>query len=155
MEEEKMKSIILYNQGGYSPELLAFNGETNFAILYYACTIKPYVLARKLDDDVRSDEFEEVACFEKYDDCLQKYQSLVLQHLEKTIPVTELFKHLKKTDLDNVVGLAGEKIMDDEDDERRWEKIWSALIRYRHPIIKECIEKIQVLYDVKISGWDK
>ena len=57
-----MKSIILYNQGGYSPELLAFNGETNFAILYYACTIKPYVLARKLDDDVRSDEFEEVAC---------------------------------------------------------------------------------------------
>ena len=40
-----MKSIILYNQGGYSPELLAFNGETNFAILYYACTIKPYVLA--------------------------------------------------------------------------------------------------------------
>ena len=98
---------------------------------------------------------EEVACFEKYDDCLRKYQSLVLQHLENTIPVAELFKHLKKTDLDNVVGLAGEKIMDDEDDERRWEKIWSALIRYRHPIIKECIEKIQVLYDVKISGWDK
>lgn len=150
-----MKSIILYNQGGYSPELLAFNGETNFAILYYACTIKPYVLARKLDDDVRSDEFEEVACFEKYDDCLCKYQSLVLQHLERTIPVKELFKHLKRTDLDNVVGLAGEKIMDDEDDERRWEKIWSALIRYRHPIIKECIEKIQVLYDVKISEWDK
>lgn len=112
-----MKSIILYNQGGYSPELLAFNGETNFAILYYACTIKPYVLASKLDDDVRSDEFEEVACFEKYDDCLRKYQSLVLQHLENTIPVAELFKHLKKTDLDNVVGLAGEKIMDDEDDE--------------------------------------
>ncbi len=27
-----MKSILLYNQGGYSPELLAFNGETNFAI---------------------------------------------------------------------------------------------------------------------------
>ena len=65
-----MKSIILYNQGGYSPELLAFNGETNFAILYYACTIKPYVLACKLGDDVRSNEFEEVACFEKYDDCL-------------------------------------------------------------------------------------
>ena len=150
-----MKSIILYNQGGYSPELLAFNGETNFAILYYACTIKPYVLASKLDDDVRSDEFEEVDCFEKYDDCLRKYQSLVLQHLENTIPVAELFKHLKKTDLDNVVGLAGEKILVDEDDERRWEKIWSALIRYRHPIIKECIEKIQVLYDVKISGWDK
>lgn len=103
----------------------------------------------------RNDEFEEVACFEKYDDCLRKYQSLVLQHLENTIPVAELFKHLKKTDLDNVVGLAGEKIMDDEDDERRWEKIWSALIRYRHPIIKECIEKIQVLYDVKISEWDK
>ena len=109
----------------------------------------------KLDGDVRSDEFEDVACFEKYDDCLRKYQSLVLQHLENTIPVAELFKHLKKTDLDNVVGLAGEKITDDEDDERRWEKIWSALIRYRHPIIKECIEKIQVLYDVKISGWDK
>ena len=62
MEEEKMKSIILYNQGGYSPQLLAFNGETNFAILYYACTIKPSVLASKLDDDVRSDEFKEVAC---------------------------------------------------------------------------------------------
>lgn len=59
-----MKSILLYNQGGYSPELLAFNGETNFAILYYACTIKPYVLASKLDDDVRSNEFEEVARFE-------------------------------------------------------------------------------------------
>lgn len=99
MEEEKMKSIILYNQGGYPPELLAFNGETNFAILYYACTIKPYVLACKLGDDVRSNEFEEVACFEKYDDCLRKYQSLVLQHLEKTIPVAELFKHLKRTDL--------------------------------------------------------
>ncbi len=100
-----MKSILLYNQGGYSPELLAFNGETNFAILYYACTTKPYVLASKLYDDVRSDEFEEVACFEKYDDCLCKYQSLVLQHLERTIPVKELFKHLKRTDLDNVVGL--------------------------------------------------
>ena len=128
-----MKSIILYNQGGYSPELLAFNGETNFAILYYACTIKSYVLACKLGE----------------------YQSLVLQHLEKTIPVAELFKHLKRTDLDNVVGLAGEKIMDDEDDERRWEEIWSALIRYRHPIIKECIEKIQALYNVHLSGWDK
>ena len=98
-----MKSIILYNQGGYSPELLAFNGETNFAILYYACTIKPYVLASKLDDDVRSDEFEEVACFEKYDDCLRKYQSLVLQHLENTIPVAELFKHLKKGLTDTLV----------------------------------------------------
>ena len=54
---KKMKSIILYNQGGYPPELLAFNGETNFAILYYACTIKPYVLACKLGDDVRSNEF--------------------------------------------------------------------------------------------------
>lgn len=47
------------------------------------------------------------------------------------------------------------RLVPSEDDERRWEKIWSALIRYRHPIIKECIEKIQVLYDVKISGWDK
>ena len=27
-----MKSIILYNQGGYSPELLAFNGETNGSV---------------------------------------------------------------------------------------------------------------------------
>ena len=71
-----MKSIILYNQGGYSPELLAFNGETNFAILYYACTIKPYVLASKLDDDVRSDEFEEVACFEKYERLFKKISVL-------------------------------------------------------------------------------
>ena len=154
-----MNSIILFNYGDYPAELLAFNGETNFAILYHACTIKPYVVARKLVEDLqdkmRSDRWEEVACFEEYDDCLCKYQSLVLQHLERTIPVKELFKHLKRTDLDNVVGLAGEKIMDDEDDERRWEEIWSALIRYRHPIIKECIEKIQVLYDVKISEWDK
>ena len=89
-----MKSIILYNQGGYSPELLAFNGETNFAILYYACTIKPYVLASKLYDDVRSDEFEEVACFEKYDDCLCKYQSLCLENLDKTIRLAELFYDL-------------------------------------------------------------
>lgn len=145
MEEEKMKAVLLYNQGGYSPQLLAFNGETNFAILYYACTRKPYVLARKLDDDVRSDEFEEVACFEKYDDCLQKYQSLVLQNLEKTIPVAELFKHLKKTDLDQVFNC---KSLDDE-------RIWSALIRYRHPMIKECIERIQALYNVHLSGWDK
>ena len=150
MEEEKNEIYFTYNQGGYSPELLAFNGETNFAILYYACTIKPYVLARKLDDDVRSDEFEEVACFEKYDDCLCKYQSLVLQHLERTIPVKELFKHLKRTDFEKG-GVWGVRKMwwRVEDDERRWEEIWSALIRYRHPIIKECIEKIQVLYDVK------
>lgn len=121
-------------------------------ISMYTNTLEPHsaiALARAIAND------EEVACFEKYDDCLCKYQSLVLQHLERTIPVKELFKHLKRTDLDNVVGLVGEKIMDDEDDERRWEEIWSALIRYRHPIIKECIEKIQVLYDVKISGWDK
>ena len=45
-----MKSIILWDQEGYPPELLAFNGETNFAILYYACTLKPYVVASKLGE---------------------------------------------------------------------------------------------------------
>lgn len=142
-----MKSIILWDQEGYPPELLAFNGETNFAILYYACTPKPYVVARKLvestEDKMKSDKWEEVACFYEYDDCLRKYQSLVLQHLEKSIPVEEMFKHLKRTNLDEVFNC---KSLDDE-------RIWSALIRYRHPIIKECIEKIQTLYDVKISGW--
>ena len=139
-----MKSIILWDQEGYPPELLAFNGETNFAIIYYACTLKPYAVASKLGDK-HSNEWVLVARFEEYDDCLRYYQSMVLQHLENTIPVEELFKNLKRTDLDNVFSCKNPY------DER----LWSALIRYRHPLIQECIEKIQALYDVKISGEDK
>ena len=76
-----MNHITFKDENNFDIDVLAFDGESNFAILDRSSTGSPtpYVVVNGLDVESASWCYSE-GYFDNYEDCVRKYKSSVLEH---------------------------------------------------------------------------
>lgn len=86
---------------GFDINVLAFDGESNFAILDRTSTGSPtpYVVVKGLDTESATWSNSE-GYFANYEDCVRKYKSSVLEHTQSDIPMKAMFEYLLRRDIE-------------------------------------------------------
>ena len=96
-----MNHITFKDKEGFDIDVLAFDGESNFAILDRTSTGSPtpYVVVKGLDVESASWSYSE-GYFDDYEDCVRKYKSSVLEHTKSDIPMKAMFAYLLRRDIE-------------------------------------------------------
>lgn len=90
-----MNHMTFKDKEGFDINVLAFDGESNFAILDRTSTGSPtpYVVVKGLDTESATWSNSE-GYFSNYEDCVRKYKSSVLEHTKSDIPMKAMFEYL-------------------------------------------------------------
>ena len=96
-----MNHITFKDKEGFDINVLAFDGESNFAILDRTSTGSPtpYVVVKGLDTESATWSNSE-GYFANYEDCVRKYKSSVLEHTQSDIPMKAMFEYLLRRDIE-------------------------------------------------------
>ena len=96
-----MNHITFKDKEGFDINVLAFDGESNFAILDRTSTGSPtpYVVVKGLDTESATWSNSE-GYFSNYEDCVRKYKSSVLEHTQSDIPMKAMFEYLLRRDIE-------------------------------------------------------
>ena len=96
-----MNHITFKDKEGFDINVLAFDGESNFAILDRTSTGSPtpYVVVKGLDTESATWSNSE-GYFSNYEDCVRKYKSSVLEHTKSDIPMKAMFEYLLRRDIE-------------------------------------------------------
>lgn len=164
MEVYKMNHITFKDKKGFDIDVLAFDGESNFAILDRTSTgsSTPYVVVKGLDVESASWSYSE-GYFDNYDDCVRKYKSSVLEHTKSDIPMKAMFAYLLRRDVEPMLTrtLTDDEVWQAFDSFMQNDNFASLLDREIVPMALDIIEenerrenlKIQDIIDAPLK-WD-
>lgn len=159
-----MNHITFKDKEGFDINVLAFDGESNFAILDRTSTGSPtpYVVVKGLDVELASWSYSE-GYFDNYDDCVRKYKSSVLEHTKSDIPMKAMFAYLLRRDIEPMLTrtLTDDEVWQAFDSFMQNDDFASLLDREIVPMALDIIEenerrenlKIQDIIDAPLK-WD-
>lgn len=163
-EVYKMNHITFKDKEGFDINVLAFDGESNFAILDRSSTGSPtpYVVVKGLDTESATWSNSE-GYFDDYDDCVRKYKSSVLEHTKSDIPMKAMFAYLLRRDVEPMLTrtLTDDEVWQAFDSFMQNDDFASLLDREIVPMALDIIEenerrenlKIQDIIDAPLK-WD-
>ncbi len=159
-----MNHITFKDKEGFDINVLAFDGESNFAILDRTSTGSPtpYVVVKGLDTESATWSNSE-GYFSNYEDCVRKYKSSVLEHTQSDIPMKAMFEYLLRRDIEPMLSctLTDEEVCQAYDSFMQNDDFASLLDREIVPMALDIIEenerrenlKIQDIIDAPLK-WD-
>ena len=159
-----MNHITFKDKEGFDINVLAFDGESNFAILDRTSTGSPtpYVVVKGLDTESATWSNSE-GYFANYEDCVRKYKSSVLEHTQSDIPMKAMFEYLLRRDIEPMLSctLTDEEVCQAYDSFMQNDDFASLLDREIVPMALDIIEenerrenlKIQDIIDAPLK-WD-
>ena len=159
-----MSHLTFKDKNGFDIYIKAFDGETDFAILDRTSTGSPtpYVVVKGLDVESASWSYSE-GYFDKYDDCVRKYKSSVLEHTKSDIPMKAMFEYLLRRDVEPMLTrtLTDDEVWQAFDSFMQNDDLASVLDREIVPMALDIIEenerrenlKIQDIIDAPLK-WD-
>lgn len=159
-----MNHITFKDKEGFDINVLAFDGESNFAILDRTSTGSPtpYVVVKGLDTESATWSNSE-GYFANYEDCVRKYKSSVLEHTQSDIPMKAMFEYLLRRDIEPMLSrtLTDEEVCQAYDSFMQNDDFASLLDREIVPMVLDIIEenerrenlKIQDIIDAPLK-WD-
>lgn len=159
-----MNHITFKDKEGFDINVLAFDGESNFAILDRTSTGSPtpYVVVKGLDTESATWSNSE-GYFSNYEDCVRKYKSSVLEHTKSDIPMKAMFEYLLRRDIEPMLSctLTDEEVCQAYDCFMQNDDFASLLDREIVPMALDIIEenerrenlKIQDIIDAPLK-WD-
>ena len=103
-----MNHMTFKDKEGFDINVLAFDGESNFAILDRTSTGSPtpYVVVKGLDTESATWSNSE-GYFANYEDCVRKYKSSVLEYTQSDIPMKAMFEYLLRRDIEPMLSRTG------------------------------------------------
>lgn len=149
---------------GFDIDVLAFDGESNFAILDRTSTGSPtpYVVVKGLDTESATWSNSE-GYFANYEDCVRKYKSSVLEYTQSDIPMKAMFEYLLRRDIEPMLSrtLTDDEVWQAYDSFMQNDDFASLLDREIVPMVLDIIEenerrenlKIQDIIDAPLK-WD-
>ena len=159
-----MNHITFKDKEGFDINVLAFDGESNFAILDRTSTGSPtpYVVVKGLDTESATWSNSE-GYFSNYGDCVRKYKSSVLEHTKSDIPMKAMFEYILRRDIEPMLSrtLTDDEVWQAYDSFMQNDDFASLLDREIVPMALDIIEenerrenlKIQDIIDAPLK-WD-
>lgn len=159
-----MNHMTFKDKEGFDINVLAFDGESNFAILDRTSTgtPTPYVVVKGLDTESATWSNSE-GYFANYEDCVRKYKSSVLEYTQSDIPMKAMFEYLLRRDIEPMLSrtLTDDEVWQAYDSFMQNDDFASLLDREIVPMVLDIIEenerrenlKIQDIIDAPLK-WD-